>query len=328
MSLFKRRPDDEPVPQKPGAGGALHQTGIIKRDTITHIEAPAEPEKPVPAEGAEASSVRVVGDPTAAPPKPASHPTPQPGSVPAATAAAPRPQAAANAQAEKAVLERANAEAAALVKDAMEKTEALKKKVQAELEAAIEANNLRCQDAFVKAQEDGFARGHQEGLEKSREEFVQLMEEAKNVYNQALNGREALIKSATGEIARLALRVAERVIGHEVNINEDVVLHTIKQALEKIKARESVVVRCNPTDVEYVRMNRDVFERMVEGLKTFEVMADGKVERGGCILETNLGNVDARIQTQLAVLQQAFAEVEREANQEDGTPGEPGDAES
>jgi flagellar assembly protein FliH len=304
MALFKRNNED-PMPP-PGAPGGPPKSGLIKRDSVLHTELPAE----VPAAPANGGGVRVVGDPTAA-----KGGGPMAAAPPNATVSASRPQASSNAAAEKTILDRANAEAAALVKDAMEKTEALKKKVQAELQAAIEANNERCQEAFLKAQEDGFNRGRQEALDQAKLEFEGLMNEARNVLQQAMVGREGLIRSATGEIARLALRVAERVIGHEVNINEDVVLHTIQAALEKIKARESVVVRCNPADAEYVRMNKDIFTRMVEGLKQFDVQGDAKVERGGCIIETNLGNVDARIQTQLAVLQLAFGEVERAANE-------------
>ena len=55
---------------------------------------------------------------------------------------------------------------------------------------------------------------------------------------------------------------------------------------------------------------------MVEGLKKLDVVVDSGVDRGGCIIETDLGNIDARISTQIHTLELVFDKVAEERKQE------------
>ncbi|MHB2018836.1 MAG: FliH/SctL family protein [Candidatus Xenobia bacterium] len=308
MGIIKQPPGEKAsTPPAPPAGPK--KSGLLKPHEVIRIEDTAPPAPPTAPDG---DSGKLPPPPPAAPPGSSKEPSNAPGAS-KEPSVAPAPQA---PPVDRAIIEKAHEEAAQLIQQAMQQRDELLKRAKQAIEAEMEATNNRCQEAFMKAQEDGFERGKAEGAKAGMEEFRGLMNEAKSMMTQLLNAREEIFKSATGEIARLALRVAEKVIGHAANVDEEIVLHTIKQALERVKARETITVRVNPVDVEFVRMNKDQFERMVEGLKSFDVTGDPKVDRGGCIIETNLGNVDARIQTQMMVITQAFAEVERTQNAE------------
>ncbi|MBI2252363.1 MAG: flagellar assembly protein FliH, partial [Armatimonadetes bacterium] len=65
-------------------------------------------------------------------------------------------------------------------------------------------------------------------------------------------------------------------------------------------------------DLEAVKEDRTSFMAMIEGLKKFDIQADPQIEQGGCIIETDLGNIDARIKTKLDALKIAFKEAEKE----------------
>ena len=78
-----------------------------------------------------------------------------------------------------------------------------------------------------------------------------------------------------------------------------------------LKDREQVRIRVNPDDYHIVNNDRASLMRMVEGLKDFELAIDSKVARGGCIIETNLGNIDARLETQLSAIATAFERSEK-----------------
>jgi len=152
-----------------------------------------------------------------------------------------------------------------------------------------------------------------------RDEYRAFFDEARNVLQQTVKERERILSRSETEIAGLAIRVAERIISCEVTTNHDVVVNMVKTALERVKDREQVQIRVNPQDYEVVRANREVFAALVEGLRNLEISQDPRVERGGCIIETNLGNVDARISTQLAALELAFRGVEKHHGPESGT---------
>ena len=48
---------------------------------------------------------------------------------------------------------------------------------------------------------------------------------------------------------------------------------------------------------------------MLDGVKSFSILEDANVEPGGCIIETNLGFVDARISTKLKAIEEALLKV-------------------
>ncbi len=85
-------------------------------------------------------------------------------------------------------------------------------------------------------------------------------------------------------------------------------LSALKLAAEKSKT----TLRVNPEDCDYVEELRPEFFAAVKELKALTVTSDPSITRGGCLLESPYGDVDARIETQLEkihqCLEQAFAE--------------------
>jgi flagellar biosynthesis/type III secretory pathway protein FliH len=71
-----------------------------------------------------------------------------------------------------------------------------------------------------------------------------------------------------------------------------------KVAIARLVDRESVTVRVNPSDLERMREHRDAFLAAGE-IKTFRVIEDQRVDRGGVVVETSGGSIDARISTQV-----------------------------
>ncbi len=51
------------------------------------------------------------------------------------------------------------------------------------------------------------------------------------------------------------------------------------------------------------------FLRLVENAKNITVMEDTAVERGGCIIETDFGLIDARISSQLHEIEEKILEL-------------------
>lgn len=168
-------------------------------------------------------------------------------------------------------------------------------------QAAAEAEQLR-QMAFKKGTDEGLA----EGKRQAHSEYVDLMISARDLYVQGIKERRKLIETTEPELARLSIQIAEKIIGLEVTTNSDVIMGVVKEALSDMKDREQVRIHVNPDDYHIVNNDRTSLMRMVEGLKDFDLTIDSKVTRGGCIIETNLGNIDARLETQLGTIQTAF----------------------
>jgi len=113
------------------------------------------------------------------------------------------------------------------------------------------------------------------------------------------NERHALLTSAEPELVRLAVGIAERVLHQQVALDHGVVVEMARAAISRIVDREKITVRVNPADIERMREHRDELLALGD-VKTMRVIEDQRVDRGGVIVETDAGSIDAKISTQLS----------------------------
>ncbi len=153
------------------------------------------------------------------------------------------------------------------------------------------------------------SKAYEKGLADSRHNAEDKMREALDTINQAVKERKAIIKDAEGEILRIALKSAEQIIRSEVSLHRDVCLNIVSDAINRVSDREQVIVRVNREDAEYIKKFKDKLSGIVDGIKSFSILEDSQIEPGGCIIETNLGYVDARISTKLHAIEDALKHV-------------------
>jgi len=95
------------------------------------------------------------------------------------------------------------------------------------------------------------------------------------------------------------LAIAKRVVRANVQMNKEIVTHMVKEALRRAADRERIVIRINPQDVEEIKAQRDEYTTSIEGIGSLEIVADRRVSPGGCVVETNTGNIVADLDAQL-----------------------------
>lgn len=165
----------------------------------------------------------------------------------------------------------------------------------------------------VKAEADRLREeAREEGRREGREEASARIEEALATLNQAVKERKKIIKDAEGEILRLALKVAEQIIRSEVSLHRDVCLNIVAEAIGRVSDREQIIVKVNREDAEYLKRYKDRLAGMLDGVKSFSIIEDSNVEPGGCVIETNLGFIDARIATKMKSIEEALRKVSSE----------------
>ena len=155
------------------------------------------------------------------------------------------------------------------------------------------------------AKESGLEDAHRAAEESASEKVKEALE----ILNQAAIERKKIIKDAESEILRLALKVAEQIVKSEVSLHRDVSLNIVSDAISRVSDREQVIIRVNRDDVENIKKYKDRISSVVDGIKSLSIIEDAAVEQGGCVIETNLGYVDARISTKIAAIEEAFRKV-------------------
>ena len=82
----------------------------------------------------------------------------------------------------------------------------------------------------------------------------------------------------------------------------------VRGALRRIVDRHQITVLVNPADLELVSERMDAARTELGGIDQCDVQADRRVGRGGVVVETTAGEIDARIDTQLARAREVVAE--------------------
>jgi len=154
------------------------------------------------------------------------------------------------------------------------------------------------------------------GREDGRTEASGHIEEALQTLNQAVKERKNIIKDSEQELLRLAVKVAEQIIRSEVSLHRDVCLNIVAEAIARVSDREQIIVRVNREDAEYLKRYKDRLTGILDGVKSFSILEDANIEPGGCVVETNLGFIDAKIGTKLKSIEAALKKVAAEENKE------------
>ncbi len=145
---------------------------------------------------------------------------------------------------------------------------------------------------------DGLNEGTSQGLAQWDERFARLEAEAEALRFQ----RDALLVELEQELLLLSVDIARKVLKQELVQNPDAVLAVVQSSLRRVKDRE-VTVWVHPDDLERVRNARTMLVEATNGASELEVFSDRRVEPGGCVLETSGSALDAKLETQLEVLE-------------------------
>jgi flagellar assembly protein FliH len=169
----------------------------------------------------------------------------------------------------------------------------------AELENAAQAG-------FEKERSDaadaGFKEGREAGYAEGRAEADRLVERLQTVLERARSRREDILAETEQQIVDLALLIARKVIKIISETQKEVVKANVAEALRKIKGRGDIIIRVNLADLRLTTEHINALIQKMEG-RGIQVAEDSTVDPGGCIIETDFGEIDARISSQLAELE-------------------------
>jgi flagellar assembly protein FliH len=173
--------------------------------------------------------------------------------------------------------------------------------------ARAEADDLR-----HAARTQGYQEGYQAGMAAAREELAP----ATAALGEALVSAQQL-GAETAEIVEaraveLALRIAEKVVAGTLEVQPERVVDVVRGALRCLVDRERVTVQVNTLDLELVREAVEPLTTTLGGIDSLEVQEDRRVSRGGALVLSAAGEVDATIETKLERVREVLeAELER-----------------
>ena len=111
--------------------------------------------------------------------------------------------------------------------------------------------------------------------------------------------RERVLSETAGQIAELAVMIARRVIGRELTLDPGIVRGLVREGISALGQHDRVLVRLGQGFVA----SRERLEDDLRASETrCEVRFDPALEPYGCLVETELGQVDESIETRVETL--------------------------
>jgi flagellar assembly protein FliH len=152
------------------------------------------------------------------------------------------------------------------------------------------AAGMREADAAAQARATAGVQVVLEKMARSIEELAQI--------------RTRLRKQAEGDTIKLSLAIARRVLRREIAMDPDAMRGLVTAALEKLQSQEICRVRTHPSQVAAITA---CLRQTVNNVKV-EVVPDGSLQPGGVVFETNQGNLDASVDSQLQEIERGLAD--------------------
>jgi flagellar biosynthesis/type III secretory pathway protein FliH len=157
---------------------------------------------------------------------------------------------------------------------------------------------------------EAYERGVAEGLKQGQAETAALLERQGQLLTALIQElqvmRDSLLRDAEEPVAGLAFEIARKVIHEQAPALRDVIVAQAKDAIAKVREGGPVKVLVHPHDAPVLEEAREAVATAFEGSVTLQVEPDPRISRGGCLVETPVRLVDARIEAQLARIAEAL----------------------
>ena len=193
--------------------------------------------------------------------------------------------------------------------EAEQEADRIKQEAQAEAAKIIEKANGEREELLSASRQDGYNEGRDAGYKEGKAEVDRLVARTHKILEAVLARREEILSGTEQQVVELVILMARKVIKIISENQKNVVMANVAQALKKIRGRSDVTIRVNLEDVKLTTDHIQDFIHSVENVQGITVLEDSTVEKGGCVVETDFGSIDARISSQLSELEAKILEI-------------------
>ena len=154
----------------------------------------------------------------------------------------------------------------------------------------------------------GHDAGFQAGLAEAQAQMAGAIAALRAAAAAVEAERERVSDAVETAAVELALKIAEQALAASVTARPEAVVDVVRGALRRLVERDRVTVLVNPEDLELVRAASEGLVAELGGIVHCDVQAERRVGRGGAIVRTVEGEVDATLQTKLSRAREALTE--------------------
>lgn len=191
------------------------------------------------------------------------------------------------------------------------------------IEQAIRQAEILEQQAREQGYQQGYAKGYADGqqeatqslFDRANEERAAFIEDITRFLEYAETQRQQAWEAMEPQILSLIFELSQKVIKQEIEATRTIAVTMIRNVLRRVNQSQTLRIRVHPDDLDMARANREEILTMLDGIPHIEIIADRRVDEGGCIVDTDSGSIDARIGTQLSEIAETIRQINAQRDQ-------------
>lgn len=146
-----------------------------------------------------------------------------------------------------------------------------------------------------EVKENAFKEGYEEG-------YKQWAELLANFEKQL----EALHKEMQQVIIPVALKAAKKIVGRELELSEEAIVDIVAANLKAVAQHKKITIYVNKKELETIEKNKQRLRDLFESLESLSIRPRDDIAPGGCMIETEIGIINAQMEHRWIVLEKAF----------------------
>jgi flagellar biosynthesis/type III secretory pathway protein FliH len=163
-------------------------------------------------------------------------------------------------------------------------------------------------DEIQQAAEAAYADGVIAGRDAATRELVGDGEAFVKALDELKRFRAGLMERYQGELLALALGIARKVVQRELAEHPEHWLGMIREAVRHALDREKIRIRVGPILHKFLVDQLSTLRPMLEDVKEMELVEDASLAENGCILESQFGDLDLGIDSQIGAIRAALTQ--------------------
>lgn len=148
-----------------------------------------------------------------------------------------------------------------------------------------------CEKLKEQAQREGFEEG-----------FKKWMDTIAHLENEIAKVRGDMEKV----LVPVALKASKKIVGREIEQSPTAIVDIVSSTLKAVSQHKQITIYVNKRDLDALETNRNKIKQLFESLEVLSIRERADIAPGGCIIETEAGIINAQLDNQWRILENAF----------------------
>jgi flagellar assembly protein FliH len=155
------------------------------------------------------------------------------------------------------------------------------------------------EDELLQRVQESYERGFEEGQRQAERGLANVFKSLREGISEVINLREQILRDCEEDLLKLSIIVARKIVHQEITQDRSILAKVVTAAIDVTSESDDIIVRLNPEDYKLVTSNKLNYLNGSCGERPLNLKPDEAVSFGGCIVDTVMGEIDARLETQL-----------------------------